>query len=115
MVEWITSDAPVPYPTAVAEMEARVAGSRPARRRRRSGCWSIPPLYTAGTSADPGDLKDPDRFPVFETGAAGSTPITAPASAWPMPCSTSTPAAATCAPMWSGWRPGSSPRWRSST
>jgi len=30
-----------------------------------------PPLYTGGVSAKPGDLLDPDRFPVFATGRGG--------------------------------------------
>jgi len=30
-----------------------------------------PPLYTAGTSADEGDLTEPDRFPVHKTGRGG--------------------------------------------
>ncbi|MBT6535629.1 MAG: lipoyl(octanoyl) transferase LipB, partial [Rhodospirillaceae bacterium] len=30
-----------------------------------------PPLYSAGTSAKPGDLLDVDRFPVHETGRGG--------------------------------------------
>ena len=30
-----------------------------------------PPLYTAGTSADTADLRDPDRFPVFQTRRGG--------------------------------------------
>ena len=30
-----------------------------------------PPLYTAGTSADPADLVAPDRFPVYRAGRGG--------------------------------------------
>ena len=30
-----------------------------------------PPLYTAGTSADPRELIDPDRFPVYAAGRGG--------------------------------------------
>ncbi|MCW8952688.1 MAG: lipoyl(octanoyl) transferase LipB, partial [Rhodospirillales bacterium] len=30
-----------------------------------------PPLYTAGTSADEGDLLDPGRLPVYRTGRGG--------------------------------------------
>ncbi len=35
--------------------------------------WLVehPPLYTAGTSAKPADLTDPDRFPVYETKRGG--------------------------------------------
>ena len=43
-----------------------------------------PPLYTAGTSANPADLLDPERFPVSMSGAAVSTPITVQDSASPM-------------------------------
>ncbi|MBT3396618.1 MAG: lipoyl(octanoyl) transferase LipB, partial [Alphaproteobacteria bacterium] len=31
----------------------------------------LPPLYTAGTSADPNELLDPDKLPVFQTGRGG--------------------------------------------
>jgi lipoyl(octanoyl) transferase len=71
MVEWITSEAPVPYPTAVAEMEARVAGIQAGTASEAIWLLEHPPLYTAGTSADPRDLRDPDRFPVFETRRGG--------------------------------------------
>ncbi len=71
MVEWITSDAPVPYETAVAEMEARVAGIQAGTVSEAIWLLEHPPLYTAGTSADPRDLRDPDRFPVFETRRGG--------------------------------------------
>ncbi len=41
-----------------------------------------PPLYTAGTSADPAELIAPDRFPVHAgRPRRAATPITAPASA----------------------------------
>ena len=30
-----------------------------------------PPLYTAGTSANPADLLIPNRFPVYDTGRGG--------------------------------------------
>lgn len=71
MVEWITSDAPVPYPLAVAEMEARANSI--ARGDAGEAVWLLehPSLYTAGTSAKLDDLKDPDRFPVFETRRGG--------------------------------------------
>lgn len=70
-VDWAISDRLVPYETALAVMEARVdaiaAGSAPEL------VWFLehPPLYTAGTSARPADLLQPDRFPVFETGRGG--------------------------------------------
>ncbi|MBF9032444.1 lipoyl(octanoyl) transferase LipB [Rhodobacterales bacterium HKCCE3408] len=71
MVEWITSDAPVDYLTAVAEMEARATAI--AEGRAGEAIWLLehPPLYTAGTSANPRDLRDPDRFPVYDTRRGG--------------------------------------------
>jgi lipoyl(octanoyl) transferase len=70
-VEWRIADAPVPYEEAVAAMEARVAAIH--ERRAPELIWLLehPPLYTAGTSADPADLIEPDRLPVFKTGRGG--------------------------------------------
>jgi len=70
-VEWLTSDAPVAYPDALAAMEARVAAIRAGTAREAVWLLEHPPLYTAGTSADPADLTDPNRFPVFEAGRGG--------------------------------------------
>ncbi|MDZ4865967.1 MAG: lipoyl(octanoyl) transferase LipB [Alphaproteobacteria bacterium] len=70
-IAWRISDERVPYPAAVAEMEARVA--RIADGRARELVWLLehPPLYTAGTSAKNEDLLAPTRFPVFDTGRGG--------------------------------------------
>ena len=87
-VEWRISDAAVPYPEAVAAMEARAADI--AAHRAGELVWLLehPPLYTSGTSGKAADLLDP-RFPVFRHRARRSrSPITAPASGWPMSCST---------------------------
>jgi lipoyl(octanoyl) transferase len=69
-VEWRISDAPVPYPDAVAGMEARVAEI--AGQKASELVWLLehPPLYTSGTSGKAGDLLDP-RFPMYETGRGG--------------------------------------------
>src|SRR6202158_1938724 len=69
-VEWLISDAPVPYLAAVAAMEARVTDI--AARRAPELVWLLehPPLYTSGTSGKAADLLDP-RFPMFETGRGG--------------------------------------------
>src|ERR1700719_306446 len=69
-VEWLISDAPVPYPAAIAAMEARVADI--AGHRAPELVWLLehPPLYTSGTSGKAADLLDP-RFPMFETGRGG--------------------------------------------
>jgi len=69
--EWRVAPALVDYPEAVATMETRVAeiasGSTPEL------VWLVehPPLYTAGTSADPADLLAASRFPVHRTGRGG--------------------------------------------
>ena len=70
-VEWRISDRPVAYLDAVAEMEGRVAAIRAGTAPELVWLLEHPPLYTAGTSADPADLVDPDRFPVFQTGRGG--------------------------------------------
>jgi lipoyl(octanoyl) transferase len=69
-IEWRVSAAPVPYPDAVAEMEARVAAIAAGEARELIWLLEHPPVYTAGTSADPAELLDP-RFPVFKTGRGG--------------------------------------------
>jgi len=69
--EWKISDQPVPYETALAEMEARVLAIHEGRERELIWLLEHPPLYTAGTSAKREDLLTPDRFPVFETGRGG--------------------------------------------
>ena len=70
-VEWLVEDGLVPYPEAVAEMEARVARIAEGRAAERVWLVEHPPLYTAGTSAVASDLLDPRRFPVHETGRGG--------------------------------------------
>jgi lipoyl(octanoyl) transferase len=69
-VEWLIADAPVPYPEAVAAMEARVAAI--AAHQAPELVWLLehPPLYTSGTSGRDADLLDP-RFPLFSTGRGG--------------------------------------------
>ncbi|MDP1630337.1 MAG: lipoyl(octanoyl) transferase LipB [Caulobacter sp.] len=70
-VGWAVSRAPVPYPEAVAAMEARAEAI--ARGEAGELVWLLehPPLYTAGVSAKRGDLIAPDRFPVFASGRGG--------------------------------------------
>lgn len=71
MVEWVRSDGLVAYEDALREMETRVA--RIADGTADEAIWLLehPPLYTAGTSAKPEDLKKPDRFPVYEARRGG--------------------------------------------
>ena len=70
-LEWRISDQPVPYPEALAEMEARVAAIRAGAAPELVWLLEHPPLYTAGTSARPEDLLEGARFPVFEAGRGG--------------------------------------------
>jgi lipoyl(octanoyl) transferase len=69
-VEWRISDARVPYESALAAMDARVAEIAEGRAADLVWLLEHPPLYTAGTSAQPGDLRAAE-FPVFETGRGG--------------------------------------------
>lgn len=70
-VEWRISDDLVPYEEAVALMEQRVADIRAGTASELVWLLEHPPLYTAGTSADPAELVAPDRFPVHKTGRGG--------------------------------------------
>lgn len=71
MVEWIVSSGLTDYDFAVREMEARAAAI--AAGTAEEAIWLVehPPLYTAGTSARAEDLRQPDRFPVHQTGRGG--------------------------------------------
>src|ERR1700728_3198513 len=69
-VEWLITDAPVPYPEAVAAMETRVADIAEGRASEQVWLLEHPPLYTSGTSGKAQDLLDP-RFPIFDTGRGG--------------------------------------------
>ncbi|MBM7068864.1 lipoyl(octanoyl) transferase LipB [Actibacterium sp. 188UL27-1] len=71
MIEWVQSDRPIPYPEAVAAMDARA--TQIAAGTSAEAVWLLehPPIYTAGTSAKAEDLTDPNRFPVFMTNRGG--------------------------------------------
>ena len=70
-IEWRRSAAPVPYEAAVAEMESRVAAIRDGAAPQLVWLLEHPPLYTAGTSARPDDLLDPQCLPVHRSGRGG--------------------------------------------
>jgi lipoyl(octanoyl) transferase len=69
--EWRVSDAPVPYPDALAAMEGRVEEIIAGREGELVWLLEHPPLYTAGTSARVEDLLMPDRFPVYPARRGG--------------------------------------------
>ena len=70
-VEWAISQGYVPYPAAVAVMEARAAEIAAGTAAELVWLLEHPPLYTAGVSAKPADLIDAGRFDVFESGRGG--------------------------------------------
>jgi lipoyl(octanoyl) transferase len=70
-VEWRVSEGLTAYPEALAEMEQRAADVRAGTARELVWLLEHPPLFTAGTSADPAELFNPLNFPVFEAGRGG--------------------------------------------
>lgn len=71
MVEWQITAGLTDYDTAVATMEARANAIAAGTADELIWLVEHPPLYTAGTSARPDDLVDPDRFPVYDTRRGG--------------------------------------------
>ncbi len=70
-MEWRVDNSPVDYLTAVADMEARADAIRAGQADERVWLLEHEPIYTAGTSAQAGDLLTPNRFPVHVTGRGG--------------------------------------------
>lgn len=68
--DWQISPGLTPYPFALADMEARAGAIRSGVGAERIWLIEHPPLYTAGTSADPAELIEP-RFDVFDAGRGG--------------------------------------------
>lgn len=69
-VQWQTEERPVPYDRALAFMEAKVGLIHEKSESDMVWLLEHPPVYTAGTSADPKDLLNP-RFPVYNAGRGG--------------------------------------------
>jgi len=69
--EWVVARGLVPYPEAIATMQAHIAAVRAGEARERIWLLEHPPLYTAGTSAKPADLTDPERFQTYAAGRGG--------------------------------------------
>jgi len=69
--EWRHSDDPVPYPYALEEMERRAQAIREGSAEELVWLLEHPPLYTAGTSAHPSELFNPQGFPVYAAGRGG--------------------------------------------
>ena len=70
-IEWRVADAPVPYDEALRFMEERAAAIRAGSAKECVWLLEHPPLFTAGTSADPSELFNPQHFPVYEAGRGG--------------------------------------------
>ena len=68
--EWRVSEGLIPYETALAAMEARVAAILAGEAPELVWLLEHPPLYTSGTSARPEELIEA-RFPVHATGRGG--------------------------------------------
>jgi lipoyl(octanoyl) transferase len=69
-VQWIISNAQVPYPLALSAMRLRAAAIAAGEAEEAIWLLEHPPLYTAGTSAIAADLLS-DRFPVYDAGRGG--------------------------------------------
>jgi lipoyl(octanoyl) transferase len=70
-VVWETTEGLIPYPDAMARMDAHVDAIAKGTEPERIWLLEHPPLYTAGTSAHEDDLVERERFPVFKTGRGG--------------------------------------------
>jgi lipoyl(octanoyl) transferase len=70
-IEWRVGDGLVAYDEALAFMEQRAAAIRAGDARECVWLLEHPPLFTAGTSADPAELINPLGFPVFDAGRGG--------------------------------------------
>ncbi|HET9356401.1 MAG TPA: lipoyl(octanoyl) transferase LipB [Sphingomicrobium sp.] len=70
-IEWRVTPGLTDYADALAAMEARAAAVRDGSAPELVWLLEHPPLFTAGTSADPSELFNPLDFPVFEAGRGG--------------------------------------------
>lgn len=68
--EWKTGQALVDYADALTAMQDRAAAIATGDAREQIWLLEHPPLYTAGTSADPAELINP-QFPVHIAGRGG--------------------------------------------
>ncbi|MEO8141073.1 MAG: lipoyl(octanoyl) transferase LipB [Sphingomicrobium sp.] len=70
-VEWRVSPGLTPYADSLAGMEARAAAIRAGIAPELAWLVEHPPIFTAGTSADPAELFNPQGFDVVEAGRGG--------------------------------------------
>ncbi len=69
--EWLVSDGLTAYPDALAAMQQRAAAIRAGYAREAVWLVEHPPLFTAGTSAQAGDISNPAGFPTYAAGRGG--------------------------------------------
>lgn len=69
-IEWRVADGLTDYPTALDTMTTRAEAIAEGRADELIWLVEHPPLYTAGTSADPRELLE-HSFPVFTAGRGG--------------------------------------------
>jgi lipoyl(octanoyl) transferase len=70
-IEWRHSAEPVAYDGALDAMNRRADAIRAGTASELIWLLEHPPLYTAGTSADPAELFNPQGFPVYVAGRGG--------------------------------------------
>lgn len=70
-IEWRVGEGLVPYEESLAFMEERAGAIRAGTEPECIWLLEHPPVYTAGTSADPAELFNPQGFPVFDAGRGG--------------------------------------------
>jgi lipoyl(octanoyl) transferase len=68
---WRISEGLTEYPLALSAMAERVEAIRAGTERELVWLVEHPPLYTAGTSARPEEVFNPQRFPTFSAGRGG--------------------------------------------
>ncbi len=70
-VAWRVSDGLTGYPQALAAMKQRAAGIRENGAAELVWLVEHPALFTAGTSARPEELFNPQGFPTYDAGRGG--------------------------------------------
>ncbi|PQM56756.1 MAG: lipoate-protein ligase B [Rhodobacteraceae bacterium] len=70
-LDWIISKGLIDYQEALKRMESRVEDIIADKKNEAIWLLEHPDIYTAGTSANFRDLKDPKRFPVITTNRGG--------------------------------------------
>jgi len=71
VIDWDVAQERIPYELAHERMKTHAAAIAAGDARELIWLLEHPPLYTAGTSANPNDLITPDRFEVHQTGRGG--------------------------------------------